>query len=259
MHNLFLAHSSKDKEFAKNIYNDLISLGFRVWFDEVEMEPGDSLIGKIGSAIRSSMNLAVLISRNSLKSLWVEKEVSVAMTGQLAGSKIKVIPIRLDDAELPPFLSDIKYVDYRNTDKIHLEFARLVRNLLTTFGQDGTSLRLISLSAHFTASDQYDKRFDPSYVVTPSAENDPDAPRTYWLTSNDTQATISLTLPHAYPVRLLRILNTQNNQRNKDRGTNLISIEFAILTHFILINQIQLLLLFNSFSKDSNKYLFAEG
>lgn len=60
MHSLFLAHSSKDKEFAKNIYNDLISLGFRVWFAEVEMEPGDSLIDKIGSAIRSLMNLAVL-------------------------------------------------------------------------------------------------------------------------------------------------------------------------------------------------------
>lgn len=72
MQNLFLAHSSKDKEFARNLYDDLLKLGFRVWFDEVEMEPGDSLIQKIGSAIRSSMNLAVLLSKDSVSSKWVE-------------------------------------------------------------------------------------------------------------------------------------------------------------------------------------------
>jgi len=226
MQNLFLAHSSKDKEFARNLYDDLLKLGFRVWFDEVEMEPGDSLIQKIGSAIRSSMNLAVLLSKDSVSSKWVEKEVSVAMTGQLAGSNINVIPIRLDDATLPPFLSDISYVDFRKSEKMKLEFARLVKSLLSSSIQQGTLLRLVSSNATVTATDQHHKKFDPSYVLFSSDESDPKSNRTYWLTSNDTEATISLKLPRSYPIRLLRILNTQN-QQHKDRATHFISISFA--------------------------------
>ena len=151
MHHVFLSHSSKDHEDTRTLYNDLIDLGFRVWFDEVAMEPGDSLIKKIGSAIRSSMNLAVILSHNSVNSQWVDKEISVALTGQLAGARIKVVPIRLDDAELPPFLSDIRYVDYRKGSNAKLEFARLVKMLLASTSGEGTLLRLVSTNAHVTA------------------------------------------------------------------------------------------------------------
>ena len=227
MHHVFLSHSSKDHENTRELYDELIELGFRVWFDEVAMEPGDSLIEKIGSAIRSSINLAVLLSHNSVSSHWVKKEVSVAMTGQLAGSKIKVVPIRLDDAELPPFLTDVRYVDYREGANTRLEFARLVKMLLATTGLEGTLLRLVSLNAFVTGTDKHDHRFGPTNVLSPSTESAKDGPRTYWLTPDDTPATITLKLPRPYPIRLLRILNTQN-QHVRDRATTRVSINFTV-------------------------------
>jgi len=190
------------------------------------MEPGDLLVDKIGNAIRSSINLAVLLSANSIDSRWVQKEVSIAVVGRLSGAEVNVIPIRLDDTEPPPFLSDIIYVDWRKEDKKRLEFARLVKMLLSSFSLGGTLLRLVSTNAYATATDKYNKRFGPSHVLTFSSETDPDPPRNYWLTPNDSPATISLKLPRAYPIRLLRILNTQNINR-RDRATRLASIKFS--------------------------------
>ena len=226
MHHVFLCHSSEDHDIVWDIYDNLSKLGFRVWFDEVAMEPGDLLVDKIGNAIRSSINLAVILSVNSINSQWVKKEVSIAMVDSLAGAEVKVVPILLDDTKLPPFLSDINYVDWRNDDKKLLQFARLVKMLLSSSSKDGMLLRLVSTNAHVTATEQYNNRFGPSHVRTFSSETDQDTPRTYWLTPNDTKATISLKLPHAYPIRLLRMLNTQN-QKAHDRAAYLASIEFS--------------------------------
>ena len=111
MHHVFLSHSSKDHNVALKFYDDLLKLSFRVWLDEVEMEPSDSLIQKIGIALRSSMNLAVLLSADSIGSQWVQKEVSIAVRDKLSGANVNVVPIRLDDTEPPPFLADIIPVD----------------------------------------------------------------------------------------------------------------------------------------------------
>lgn len=226
MHHVFLSHSSIDHEVTREFYEDLLSLGFRVWYDEVEMEPGDSLIAKIGGAIRSSMNLAVLLSANSVNSRWVQKEVSVALVDKLAGSDVNVVPIRLDNRELPPFLKDVKYVDWTHDGKKQLEFARLVKMLLSSAGRAGALLRFVSDNAYAFSADQYDHRFGPNHVLSFSPETGPESPQTYWLAPDATPATISLKLSRAYPIRLLRILNTQNRHVH-DRGARLASISFA--------------------------------
>ena len=224
MHHVFLSHSSKDHNIALKFYDDLLNLGFRVWLDEVEMEPAESLIEKIGIALRSSMNLAVLLSANSIDSHWVQKEVSIAVSDKLSGAEVNVVPIRLDDTTLPPFLSDIIPVDWRKEEP--LEFARFVKMLLSSSGRGGALLRLVSMNAHAKATEQIDHRFGPANVLTFSPETDSKAPRKYWLADNDSSATIFLELHRAYPIRLLRILNTQN-QHVRDRAARLASVKFS--------------------------------
>ena len=55
MHHVFLSHSSLDHDVTREFYDNLVELGFRVWFDEVAMKPGDSLIEKIGGALISQV------------------------------------------------------------------------------------------------------------------------------------------------------------------------------------------------------------
>ena len=51
---IFFSHSSKDKELARRIANDLSNKGIPVWFDEWELTVGDSLQEKISSGIQKS-------------------------------------------------------------------------------------------------------------------------------------------------------------------------------------------------------------
>lgn len=219
MHQVFLSHSSKDHAVCQQLYADLLNLGFQVWYDEVALEPGDSLIEKIGSSLQSSNVLAVVLSENSVKSTWVTKEVAVALHGHLAGAKIRVVPIRLDDSDLPPFLVDFKYVDFRPDANRQLEFARLVKMLLRTDREEAVLLRLVSGHAHCHADDEHSSHYCASSTRTPSDETVPDARPSYWLASDGNPAELTLDLPRVHPIRLVRLLNTSNQARG-DRGAS---------------------------------------
>ena len=44
---VFISHSSRDQQFARWIAVDLKNAGHRVWFDEWEILPGGSIVGKM--------------------------------------------------------------------------------------------------------------------------------------------------------------------------------------------------------------------
>jgi len=58
--------------------------------------------------------LGVILSSNSINSPWVEKEVDIAMNQEISGKTIKVLPLLLDDCQLPGFLEGKLYADFRN-------------------------------------------------------------------------------------------------------------------------------------------------
>jgi len=45
-YDLFLSHSAKDKEVVRPVAERLRADGLRVWFDEWEIKPGDSIPAK---------------------------------------------------------------------------------------------------------------------------------------------------------------------------------------------------------------------
>lgn len=110
---LFLSHNSKDKPFAQRLAADLRARAIKVWIDEAEMKVGDSLIGRIETAIDDVDYLAVILSEHSVKSEWVLKEVRMAMHREIAGKRVVVIPLLYRDCILPGFLRDKLYADFR--------------------------------------------------------------------------------------------------------------------------------------------------
>ncbi|QDS88708.1 TIR domain protein [Rosistilla ulvae] len=114
MTGVFLSHSSPDKPFARRIGNDLRAFGTKVWIDEAEIRVGDSLIQKISEGIDNVDFLIVLLSQASCKSAWVEKEVNIALTQEIVGRRVKVLPCLLDDCNIPTFLTDKRYADFRD-------------------------------------------------------------------------------------------------------------------------------------------------
>ena len=110
---IFLAHSSKDKVFVRKLAKSLQEEGYSVWVDEAEIRLGDSLIEKISLGLSRANYIGAVISRDSIKSNWVRKELSIAMTREVEGEKAKVFVIKRDGCELPPYLQDKLFCDMR--------------------------------------------------------------------------------------------------------------------------------------------------
>lgn len=126
---LFLCHSTEDKSFARRIGNDLRSFNLNVWIDEAEIKVGDSLIEKISAGIESVQYMLAIISANSVSSNWVQKELNIALTKEIKGRKIKILPCLLDDCEIPTFLIDRKYADFRNSNNYSEARNEIIRAL----------------------------------------------------------------------------------------------------------------------------------
>lgn len=113
MNSVFINYSSKDRDFASKLANDLKSRGITVWFDQWELKVGDSLIARIGDAIKAQDYLIAVLSRASIKSAWVMKELGTGLIRELEERRVVVLPVVIDDCNLPTLLSDKVYADFR--------------------------------------------------------------------------------------------------------------------------------------------------
>jgi hypothetical protein len=142
---VFLSHNHKDKDFVRRLTSDIESHGIRVWLDEAEMKIGDSLIQKIREGIDNVDYFAVILSNNSVKAPWVKNELDVAMNYQIAG-KIKILPIILEEVELPSFLIGKLYSNFSKIESYNIELKRLITSMGIVFNKnvisprDGSSL-----------------------------------------------------------------------------------------------------------------------
>lgn len=109
---VFLCHSSTDKKFARKLAVSLASKGTKVWIDEAEIGIGDSLIDKIEEGIYGSKHLIAILSSNSVNSQWCREELKMAMVRQINAKGITVLPVLVDECELPGFLQEKKYADF---------------------------------------------------------------------------------------------------------------------------------------------------
>lgn len=133
---VFLSHSSSDKPFARRLASDLHERGIRVWLDEAEIRPGDSIIAKIEHGICSSKYLFLVASSSSLRSTWVLEELRMAVHDGIMFNRVRVVPVRLDKTQLPGFLRDKKYVDMsQNYDSGLAELLTLFRLKVELPGQ----------------------------------------------------------------------------------------------------------------------------
>lgn len=113
MKKVFLSHSSKDKTKVRKIANFLKENGIYVWVDEAEIRIGDSLLKKISDGILEVDYLFACISNNSINSEWVNKELEMSMNLEIQRKELIVVPILLEDCDIPVFLKNKLYADMR--------------------------------------------------------------------------------------------------------------------------------------------------
>ena len=141
---VFMSHSTADRGFARRLGNDIRGYGATVWIDEAEIRIGDSLIDKISQGIDNTDYLIVVLSRDSCASEWVRCEVNIALTREINGKTVRVLPCLLETCEIPAFLLDKKYADFREPQKYLDARSQLIKAL----GLEGRPSQVRFLEQH---------------------------------------------------------------------------------------------------------------
>jgi hypothetical protein len=98
---IFLSHAHADKPVARRLAADLRNAGHSVWIDEGEIKIGDSLIGKIRDGLDQVDHVLAIISKTSVESEWVKKELEIASTREIDEKRVVLLPLLVDDVPLP--------------------------------------------------------------------------------------------------------------------------------------------------------------
>ncbi len=111
----FISHSSQDKDAAKRLALDLQGRGYSVWFDEWEILVGHNIVDEVFGAIKQSHFMVVILSEASVKSRWVDEELTAAKTREIEDEQVVILPARLEDCGIPTALSAKRYADFTNS------------------------------------------------------------------------------------------------------------------------------------------------
>lgn len=112
---IFISHTKKDKPFVRQLVSMLKKDGIDTWFDEVEIKIGESIHQKVNEGLKQSDFFAVVLSKSSIQSKWVQEELSSASSMEKYNSSgIYVLPIQIEECDIPPLLLDRRYANFKD-------------------------------------------------------------------------------------------------------------------------------------------------
>jgi len=130
---VFLCHSSADKELIYGVAKEFRDAGVKYWLDSDQIQFGASITQKIEDGLQRSRYVVPCLSESLAQSGWTRAEYGAVLNAEFSGASTRtVIPLKLTesmaDSAIPLLLRDKKRVLYPN----RMEFAQFVRFLLVS-------------------------------------------------------------------------------------------------------------------------------
>jgi WD40 repeat protein len=153
---VFLSHSSKDKPIVHALAERLRSDGLRVWLDDWEIHPGDSIPAKLEEGLEQSRVLVLCMSANAFSSDWSQLEAGTFRFRDPLNKERRFVPLRLDDSRIKGALAQFLYINWLPSDR-QQEYAKLLEACRAQTkpteseagtGHDETSTKAIRLGNH---------------------------------------------------------------------------------------------------------------
>lgn len=114
---VFLSHSSRDRQFASEVAEVIRRHGIPVWYSETNIVGAQEWHDEIGAALQRCNWFVVILSPNSMKSTWVKNELLFALNHHQY--KNKIVPILHKNCKYEKLswtLSNFQIVDFRQSD-----------------------------------------------------------------------------------------------------------------------------------------------
>lgn len=129
----FISHASEDKaRFVVRFASKLREKGVDAWLDRWELLPGDSLIGKIfEEGIKNADAFLIILSSNSINKPWVREELDAGMIKKIEKT-CRLIPVVIDECEMPATLKHLVWVRIRDLNDYENELMRIVNTIFGT-------------------------------------------------------------------------------------------------------------------------------
>ena len=113
---VFISHSTRDRKLVIALANTLSKFGIKVFVAEWYLTPGQKLDRKVFTNLDNSDCVVVLLTRNGIRSNWVQQEIGYAL-------KISKPLIPLVEKGMPPgdlgALQDRDYIEYDPSQPQH--------------------------------------------------------------------------------------------------------------------------------------------
>jgi hypothetical protein len=130
---VFLCHSSQDKPIVRDLYQKLSTEDWiDPWLDEEKLLPGHDWDMEIEKAVEAADVVIVCLSSDSVtKEGYIQRELKFALDIALEKSEgtIFIVPLRLDDCQVPRKLRSWQYADYFPLEQKVSSYQRLLRSL----------------------------------------------------------------------------------------------------------------------------------
>ncbi len=134
-----LSFAGEDREHASALAQLLRDSGFSVFFDEYEKSSlwGKDLYTRLTEVYRDKSRFCVMfISKHYAGKVWTNHERRIAQARAFEDNEEYILPLRLDDTEVPGVLNTIGYLDLREHD-IQFVFDVLREKLLNSTESGG--------------------------------------------------------------------------------------------------------------------------
>ncbi|MGC0836439.1 TIR domain-containing protein [Pantoea agglomerans] len=117
---IFLAHAKEDEKKTEEIYDCLVGKGYSPWMDIKDIPAGVNWDFEIQKNFSNSNLIIIILSKISTqKNGYIRREINDAIEKlkYVKPDDIFVIPLLIDDAQVPSFISSkIQFIDFKRDD-----------------------------------------------------------------------------------------------------------------------------------------------
>lgn len=136
---VFICHASEDKKkVVRPLVEACIQAGISCWYDEAEIQWGDSITQKVNDGLSRSRYVVVVFSSAFVGKNWPQRELYAILNQEASTGEVKVLPLLVGQAHEKqeilkqyPLLNDKRYLPWDG------EVNEIVSALLSRLGRKG--------------------------------------------------------------------------------------------------------------------------
>jgi hypothetical protein len=116
-HDLFVSHNGADADWVKRLAAHLELEQWKIWIYQWDIQPGERWESSIEAAILTSRKHALVLSPEALESSWIKLEYDSMLDLALSGDRRRFVPLLLKTCNVPLFVAQFQWIDFRDPDQ----------------------------------------------------------------------------------------------------------------------------------------------